>query len=108
MKHLLIIGFVWPEPKSSAAGSRMMQLINAFKNNGYQLTFASPCSKTDNAVNLETLKAKGYGTNASNKAGIKILAYGELTKKLTIQASAISKTAQAKVEAAGGSVELAK
>ena len=53
MKHLLIIGFVWPEPKSSAAGSRMMQLINAFKNNGYQLTFASPCSKTDNAVNLE-------------------------------------------------------
>ena len=27
---VLIIGFVWPEPKSSAAGSRMMQLIQFF------------------------------------------------------------------------------
>lgn len=26
-EHLLIIGFVWPDPNSSAAGSRMMQLI---------------------------------------------------------------------------------
>ena len=29
---VLIIGFVWPEPKSSAAGSRMLQLIQIFLN----------------------------------------------------------------------------
>jgi hypothetical protein len=40
-KTLLIIGFVWPEPKSSAAGSRMMQLIELFLTNGYAITFAS-------------------------------------------------------------------
>ena len=39
--QLLIIGFVLPEPNSSAAGNRMMQLINLFKENNYKITFAS-------------------------------------------------------------------
>jgi glycosyltransferase involved in cell wall biosynthesis len=38
-KTLLIIGFVWPEPKSSAAGNRMMQLIELFLTDGYEITF---------------------------------------------------------------------
>jgi O-antigen biosynthesis protein len=46
-KRLLIIGFVWPEPKSSAAGSRMMQLIEIFIEQGFEITFAST------ALNLE-------------------------------------------------------
>lgn len=54
-KKLLIIGFVWPEPKSSAAGSRMMQLIEMFQFEGYQITFASSCSKSENAFNLENI-----------------------------------------------------
>lgn len=54
-QKLLIIGFVWPEPKSSAAGSRMMQLINVFKSANYDITFASACVKTDNAFDLTTL-----------------------------------------------------
>ncbi len=53
--RLLIIGFVWPEPKSSAAGSRMMQLIDAFLAENYKITFASPCAKSDNAFNLGTI-----------------------------------------------------
>lgn len=57
-KQLLIIGFVWPEPKSSAAGSRMMQLIHFFQSEKYEITFASSCAKTDNAVNLEDLGVK--------------------------------------------------
>ncbi|TJY34110.1 glycosyltransferase [Pontimicrobium aquaticum] len=55
MPKLLIIGFVWPEPKSSAAGSRMMQLIQLFLNEGYSISFSSPCAKSDNAFNLEEL-----------------------------------------------------
>ncbi len=54
-KKVLIIGFVWPEPKSSAAGSRMMQLIETFKSQDYNITFASPCAKSDNAFNLESI-----------------------------------------------------
>lgn len=52
---LLIIGFVYPEPTSSAAGSRMLQLIEAFKTLGYQITFSSTSQKTDNSFRLDTL-----------------------------------------------------
>ena len=52
-KKLLIIGFVWPEPKSSAAGSRMIQLIHLFKNEGFKITFASSSSRTDKSSDLE-------------------------------------------------------
>ncbi|RSK39352.1 glycosyltransferase [Mangrovimonas spongiae] len=56
MKHkLLIIGFVWPEPKSSAAGSRMMQLIAFFLSHNYDVTFATTTKKTQNAFNLEQI-----------------------------------------------------
>ena len=68
MKHVLIIGFVWPEPKSSAAGSRMMQLIYAFKNNGYQITFTSPCAKSENAFNLSTIDVKQIDIELNNSS----------------------------------------
>jgi glycosyltransferase involved in cell wall biosynthesis len=51
-KKLLIIGFVWPEPNSSAAGGRMMQLISVFKENGFEITFASPAMDSDFMVDL--------------------------------------------------------
>ena len=54
MNQVLIIGFVWPEPRSSAAGSRMLQLIDVLLANNYKITFASPCAKSENAFNLET------------------------------------------------------
>lgn len=46
-KKLLIIGLVWPEPGSSAAGTRMIQLVDLFLADGYQITFASAASKSD-------------------------------------------------------------
>lgn len=55
MKKLLIIGYVWPEPNSSAAGSRMMQLIHFFQAQGYHITFASPAQQTEHMVDLPVL-----------------------------------------------------
>ncbi|KUJ63408.1 glycosyltransferase [Flavobacteriaceae bacterium CRH] len=52
IKKLLIIGFVWPEPNSSAAGGRMMQLISIFKENKFEITFASPALDSDFMVDL--------------------------------------------------------
>lgn len=46
-KKLLIIGFVWPEPTSSAAGTRMIQLVDLFLSKDYQVTFACAASKSD-------------------------------------------------------------
>ncbi|WP_452603384.1 glycosyltransferase [Pontimicrobium sp. MEBiC06410] len=54
-KQLLIIGFVWPEPKSSAAGSRMMHLIEMFQSKDYDITFATSCAKSKNAFDLESI-----------------------------------------------------
>lgn len=60
-KQLLIIGLVWPEPKSSAAGSRMLQLIQVFLSDGYSITFASTSNTSPNAYDLESL---GVATKA--------------------------------------------
>jgi glycosyltransferase involved in cell wall biosynthesis len=54
-QHVLIIGTVWPEPASSAAGSRMMQFIELFKNNNWKVTFASAASKSEYMVDLEAM-----------------------------------------------------
>lgn len=56
MNQLLIIGSIWPEPNSSAAGSRMMQLIELFLTHGWKITFASTAKKGTSKVNLETLQ----------------------------------------------------
>ncbi|MTI88265.1 MAG: glycosyltransferase family 4 protein [Balneolaceae bacterium] len=55
---LLIIGKVWPEPGSSAAGSRMMQLIQLFKSEGWEITFASAAGKSGFETDLEQLGGK--------------------------------------------------
>ena len=55
-------------------------------------------------VNAETLTAAGLVNDQLD--GIKILGSGELTKKLTVQATAFSESAKAKIEAAGGKAEV--
>lgn len=51
-KSVLIIGHHWPEPKSSAAGSRMMQLIQLFQDAQYHIHFACASAKNPNAEPL--------------------------------------------------------
>jgi len=52
---LLIIGYVWPEPQSSAAGRRMMDLIEIFESENWQITFASSAAHSEHAVDLESM-----------------------------------------------------
>lgn len=67
-QHVLIIGFVWPEPNSSAAGGRMVQLISIFKGLGFDVTFASPAMDSDYMVDLNSLgvKKKSIALNCSS------------------------------------------
>jgi len=53
-QQVLIIGYVWVEPNSSAAGSRMLQLIEQFLREDYKITFASPAQKGEKASNLSS------------------------------------------------------
>jgi glycosyltransferase involved in cell wall biosynthesis len=55
MKKILIIGTVWVEPNSSAAGSRMLQLIELFLKNKYMITFASTAQKGEKALDLKSI-----------------------------------------------------
>ncbi|ALS34864.1 hypothetical protein PTRA_b0376 [Pseudoalteromonas translucida KMM 520] len=53
MKKVLVIGYVWPEPNSSAAGTHMMSLLNAFRAQHWQVEFATPALRTEHMVNLD-------------------------------------------------------
>lgn len=55
IQQVLIIGYVWVESSSSAAGSRMLQLIEQFLQQGFKITFASPAQKSENASSLDSL-----------------------------------------------------
>ena len=55
-------------------------------------------------VSVETLIETGIVSNPRD--GVKILGYGEITKKLTVQANAFSAGAKEKIEALGGTCEV--
>ena len=55
-------------------------------------------------ITVEALAKAGFSDNKCPK--IKILGNGELTKKLTVKASAFSDAAREKIEAAGGKAEV--
>lgn len=55
-------------------------------------------------VNLAALTEKGIIRNA--KDGLKVLGNGEISKKLTVEATVFSATAKEKIEAAGGKTEV--
>jgi large subunit ribosomal protein L15 len=77
--------------------------------NRYSVVRLSVLERLENGttVDLEKIKALGYAKKSSAKAGIKVLSDIEkLTKKLHVKVNAISASARAQVEAAGGTVEL--
>ncbi|MFG6393430.1 MAG: 50S ribosomal protein L15 [Lachnospiraceae bacterium] len=55
-------------------------------------------------VTIEALREKGIISNPGD--GVKVLGNGELTKKLTVQVNAFSKSAIQKIEALGGKAEV--
>lgn len=54
-KTLLVIGTVWPEPNSSAAGYRMLQIIECFIENDYKVIFSSSASESEYMSDISQL-----------------------------------------------------
>ena len=54
MKNLVIIGKVFPEPNSTAAGYRMIQLMDLFLTQNYQITFLSTATISENSFDLSS------------------------------------------------------
>ncbi|SFB99331.1 glycosyltransferase family 4 protein [Pseudoalteromonas denitrificans] len=53
MKKILVIGYVWPEPNSSAAGTHMLSLLRSFKKQDWLVEFATPAQKTEHMTDLD-------------------------------------------------------
>lgn len=74
MNKVLIIGYVWPEPNSSAAGSRMMQLIHFFLDQGAEITFASAAVVSTHMSDIESLGVKKVTIELNNESFDKFIA----------------------------------
>jgi len=68
----------------------------------YQVVNIRDLEKVDGEVSLDTLRSAGL--IRSLRKPVKVLGQGEISKKLAVSAHAFSTSAQAKIEAAGGSV----
>lgn len=60
MKHLVIIGTVFPEPGSTAAGKRMLQLIDFFLSEHYQISFLSAAAKSEFSFDLRSKGIRSF------------------------------------------------
>ncbi len=91
-----------------------MPLARRIPKRGFNNIFAKPltavnvgtlnCFADGEVVTAEALLEKGVISQC--KYGLKVLANGKLTKKLTVQAKAFSEGAKAKIEEAGGKAEV--
>lgn len=61
--------------------------------------------ENDTVVTAELLKEKGL-ISKIEKDGVKVLGNGELSKRLTVQVAAFTRSAQQKIEALGGKAEV--
>lgn len=60
MGKVLFIGFVWPEPTSSAAGIRILQLVRLFADRGYSVEFVSAARKSQYSFDLSKIGVSEY------------------------------------------------
>lgn len=55
MLHVLVIGQAWPEPRSSAVGGHMMQILESFLARSWRITFASTTEPAEHKADLSAL-----------------------------------------------------
>lgn len=66
MKKLLVIGKNWPEPQTTAAGTRMIQLLEIFKEGGYSIHFCSAAQKSLYTVDLKKMHVTGHSIHLND------------------------------------------
>ena len=91
-----------------------MPLARRIPKRGFNNIFAKPLdgvnvsvlNKFEDGAVVDMQALLCSGVLSSCKYGVKILGNGEITKKLTVKASAFSASAKEKIEAAGGKAEV--
>jgi large subunit ribosomal protein L15 len=67
----------------------------------------SDLNRFEDGARVDEVALKAVGLASGKAAGVKILGTGDLSKKLTVVASAFSASAREKIEARGGTCEVA-
>jgi len=91
-----------------------MPLVRRVPKRGFNNIFAKPleCVNVSDLEKFEDGAVVGVqelldaGILSRCRYGVKVLGNGQITKKLTVKASAFSESAKAKIEAAGGKAEV--
>ncbi|MBK5437480.1 glycosyltransferase [Pseudomonas sp. TH32] len=65
---VLVIGYVWPEPRSSAAGGHMMQILESFLAQGWDITFSSPAVTGEHKADLPALGIRECAIELNNSS----------------------------------------
>lgn len=55
MLKVLYLGYIWPEPNSSAAGGRTLEILHSFRAQGWQVLYASAASLSPHRFPLESI-----------------------------------------------------
>ncbi|MHA3738783.1 glycosyltransferase [Pseudomonas sp. Eth.TT006] len=65
---VLVIGYVWPEPQSSAASGHVMQILQAFLAEGWDITFSSPAGPGEHKADLTGLGIREVPIELNNSS----------------------------------------
>ncbi|MEJ5057108.1 MULTISPECIES: glycosyltransferase [unclassified Pseudomonas] len=65
---VLVIGYVWPEPRSSAASGHMMQILETFLQQGWDITFSSPANSGEHRADLTALGIREVPIELNNSS----------------------------------------
>ncbi|BBP70678.1 glycosyl transferase [Pseudomonas sp. Seg1] len=65
---VLVIGYVWPEPQSSAASGHVMQILDTFLQQGWDITFSSPAGPGEHKADLSALGIREVPIELNNSS----------------------------------------
>ena len=65
---VLVIGYVWPEPRSSAASGHVMQILEVFLLRGWDITFSSPAGFGEQRADLTALGIREVPIELNNSS----------------------------------------
>lgn len=65
---VLVIGYVWPEPRSSAASGHVMQILETFLEQGWDITFSSPAGPGEHKADLAQLGIREVPIELNNSS----------------------------------------
>lgn len=66
--HVLVIGYVWPEPRSSAASGHVMQILETFLEQGWEITFSSPAGPGEHKADLSAMGIREVPIELNNSS----------------------------------------